>query len=80
MIISKNSQNWIEIKFEIENVDFLRYELKILRSKLCSISAQKMQCSGWMDGWMDGWMGGWMDGWMGVKAGLRIAYSNQKFI
>ena len=27
---------------------------------------------------MDGWVGGWMDGWMGVKAGLRIAYSNQK--
>jgi hypothetical protein len=23
---------------------------------------------------MDGWMGGWMEG----KAGLRIAYSNQK--
>jgi hypothetical protein len=31
-----------------------------------------------MDGWMDGWMGGWVDGWMGVKAVLRIAYSNQK--
>jgi hypothetical protein len=27
---------------------------------------------------MGGWMGGWMDGWMGGKAGLRIAYSNQK--
>ena len=27
-----------------------------------------------MDGWVDGWMDGWMDG----KAGLRIAYSNQK--
>jgi hypothetical protein len=27
-----------------------------------------------------GWMGGWMDGWMGVKAVLRIAYSNQKLI
>ena len=27
---------------------------------------------------MGGWMDGWMDGWMGVKAGLRIAYSNQK--
>ena len=26
------------------------------------------------DGWMDGWMGGWVVG----KAGLRIAYSNQK--
>jgi hypothetical protein len=27
---------------------------------------------------MDGWMGGWMGGWVGVKAVLRIAYSNQK--
>ena len=25
-------------------------------------------------------MGGWMDGWMEAKAGLRIAYSNQKHI
>ena len=33
-----------------------------------------MECSGWMGGWVDGWM----DGWMEVKAGLRIAYSNQK--
>jgi hypothetical protein len=33
---------------------------------------------GWMDGWMDVWMDGWMDGWMAGKAGLRIAYSNQK--
>ena len=23
-------------------------------------------------------MGGWVDGWMDVKAGLRIAYSNQQ--
>ena len=28
----------------------------------------------WVDGWMDRWVGGWMDG----KAGLRIAYNNQK--
>ena len=27
---------------------------------------------------MDGWVGGWVDGWMEAKAGLRIAYSNQK--
>jgi hypothetical protein len=30
--------------------------------------------AGWVDGWVDGWVGGWMAG----KAGLRIAYSNQK--
>ena len=29
---------------------------------------------------MDGWMEGRMDGWMEGKAGLRIAYSNQKMI
>jgi hypothetical protein len=23
-------------------------------------------------------LGGWVDGWVGDKAGLRIAYSNQK--
>jgi hypothetical protein len=28
---------------------------------------------------LDGWMGGWMGGWVGVKAVLRIAYSNQKW-
>ena len=33
---------------------------------------------GWKDGWMDGWKDGWKDGWMEGKAGLRIAYSNQK--
>ena len=27
---------------------------------------------------MDGWKDGWKDGWMEAKAGLRIAYSNQK--
>jgi hypothetical protein len=27
---------------------------------------------------MDGWVGGWVDGWVGVKAVLRIAYSNKK--
>jgi hypothetical protein len=29
-------------------------------------------------GWVGGWVDGWMDGWVGVKAVLRIAYSNQK--
>jgi hypothetical protein len=31
-----------------------------------------------LDGWMGRWMGGWVDGWVGVKAVLKIAYSNQK--
>ena len=33
-----------------------------------------------LDGWMEGWMEGWMDGWMDVEAGLRISYSNQKWL
>ena len=38
------------------------------------LSCKKL--AGWMDtGWMDGY---WVDGWMDGKAGLRIAYSNQK--
>ena len=36
----------------------------------------KKSSPGWMGGWMDEWIDGWMDGWVGVKAGLRIAYSN----
>ena len=31
-----------------------------------------------MDGRKEGWMDGWMGGWVEAKAGLRIAYSNQK--
>ena len=27
-----------------------------------------------LGGWVDGWVGGWVE----AKAGLRIAYSNQK--
>ena len=29
-------------------------------------------------GWKDGWKDGWKEGWVAGKAGLRIAYSNQK--
>ena len=38
MIISKNSKNWIEIKFEIENVDFVRQKLWVenFESKILS--------------------------------------------
>ena len=69
MIISKNSQNWIEIKFEIENVDFVRQKLMSAR-----LARKKWSV---VDGWVGGWVDGWVGGWMGVKAGLRIAYSNQ---
>ena len=33
-----------------------------------------------MDGQTDGWTNGWMDKWMDVKAVLRIAYTNQKYV
>ena len=33
-----------------------------------------------LDGWEGGWVDRWMDGWMDVRAGLRIAYNNQKYI
>ena len=38
MIISKNCQNCIEIKFEIENVDFVRQKLLVenIESKILS--------------------------------------------
>ena len=35
---------------------------------------QKKSSPGWVSGWVDGWMGGWM----GLKAIIRIAYSNQQ--
>ena len=35
-------------------------------------------CAKNLAGWMDGRKEGWMDGRKEVKAGLRIAYSNQK--
>ena len=34
--------------------------------------------NGWVGRWIGGWMGGWMGGWVDGRAGLRIAYSNQK--
>ena len=44
------------------------------------LCVKNYECKIWsvVDGWMGGWVDGWMGGWMDVKAGLRIAYSNQK--
>ena len=58
MIISKNCQNWIEIKFEIENVDFVRqkfwvenFESKILSDFKLNNWYVEVKCQiGWMDG------------------------------
>ena len=44
---------------------------------MCSFFVQKSMA---LDGLMDGCMHGWMDGWMGGRAGLSIAYSNQKMM
>jgi beta-glucanase (GH16 family) len=52
---------------------FISDEKKMLYIKQ---SRLKTLMDGWMGGWMDGWVGGWMVG----KAGLRIAYSNQKLL
>ena len=45
------------------------------RITLQILSCKKL-AGGKLGGWMDGWMGGWVDG----KAGLRIAYSNKKYM
>ena len=77
MIISKNCQNCIEIKFEIENVDFVRqklwvenFELKILSQKFWvenlsefkAIVRERSIFAQKVD--CSGWMGGWMGGWI----------------
>ena len=38
----------------------------------------RLKKSGGLHGWEAGRLGGWVDGWLDVKAGLSIAYSNQK--
>ena len=37
-----------------------------------------MRCAYSNQKYLGEWKGGWMDGWVAGKAGLRIAYSNQK--
>jgi hypothetical protein len=46
----------------------------IKNNEIFIIYNKKTLVSGWKEGWKDGWMDGRMEG----KAGLRIAYSNQK--
>ena len=63
MVISKNCKNCIEIKFEIENVEFVRQKLWVenFESKILSDFKLNKKLAGWVDtGWVDGWMGGWM--------------------
>ena len=71
MSVSKNQST----AFKCEKMSFIKNQ-----STACE--CEKNQGTGWMDGWIDGWMDGWLDGWMAGwvdgKAGLRIAYSNQK--
>ena len=57
------------------------YEEKILSREILKYNFEQKKTldGGWVEGWVEGWMDGWMDGWMEAKAGLRIAYSNQKY-
>ena len=48
MIISKNSQNWIKIKFEIENGEKVRRKIEI------KFSVEKTLDNGWIEGWVGG--------------------------
>ena len=66
MVISKPEKS--QIKFGMnDKIGAKKWTEKISSGK-----------SMFMGGWVDGWMGGWVDGWVGVKAALRIAYSNKK--
>ena len=70
MIISKNCQNCIEIKFEIENVDFVRqklwvenFESKILSDfKLNKMSNRVDGCKSWVTAIKK--LGYCINGWM----------------
>ena len=77
MVISKKCKFCSEIKFKTENSKLLRQKLWGENFELRKIVETKPWT---VDGRMVGWMGGWMDGWVEAKAGLRIAYSNQKWI
>ena len=46
--------------------------------RIAYINSCTKYLAGWKEGRKEGRMDGWMDGWMEAKAGLRIAYSNQK--
>ena len=72
MVISKKCKFCSEIKFKTENSKLLRQKLWGENFELRKI----VETRPWT---VDGRVDGWMDGWMEAKAGLRIAYSNQKF-
>jgi hypothetical protein len=55
----------------------------VLKISDCPVKIKFLEQVFWVEktldgGWMGGWKNEWMDGWMEGKAGLRIAYSNQK--
>ena len=64
-------KNWL-----VQKVEKRQIKLKWLiyyTTKIIQFSAMKKSSPGRIGGWMDGYMDG---GWMGVKACLRMAYSN----
>ena len=56
----------------------MKYNFQISSGIIASKINVLKNLAGRVDGWMDGWMDGWKEGWKEGKAGLRIAYSNQK--
>ena len=54
----KICQNCIEIKFEIENVDFVRQKLWVENSESKILSDFKLKKPGLLNWWVNEWMGG----------------------
>ena len=90
MIISKNCQNCIEIKFEIENVDFVRQKLWVENVESKILSDFKLNynknVSGRIDGWVDGWMYWWegkpglLNWWVNeLMGGIKLNYNGGPF-
>ena len=86
LVISKSGKSHHKIvKLEVKNFEHLSSNNRTLHRKAVHLytksayahfSPKKRMA---LDGWMVRKVDGWMDGWLGGRAGLRIAYSNQKY-
>ena len=82
-IISKINFNEGQIYKKISNFDYFKNWKFFSYIKVGIENGEKVRKKIEIKFWVektldDGWMGGWVDGWKEGKAGLRIAYSNQK--